>query len=137
MAEPSGLLFDKPVKMLIVVAQSGLDRLAPAQEAARAAGAEVEVVEVPGVLDVPVAIAFAERLADFDGYIALSGGNDRDEVLHVAWHAVSLLGLDGACIGNGLGKSGNDGKAAAIAALHLVAISRKWAAQTKVIGFRA
>ena len=63
--------------------------------------------------------------------------------------AISLLGLQGACIGNGIltvenleqaqvraGKADKGGGAAA-AALHLVALSRKWARQTKGIGFLA
>jgi 6,7-dimethyl-8-ribityllumazine synthase len=65
--------------------------------------------------------------------------------------AISLLGLQGACIGNGIltvenraqaevradPAGQNKGGGAAAAALHLIALSRKWAGQTKGIGFRA
>jgi 6,7-dimethyl-8-ribityllumazine synthase len=54
-----------------------------------------------------------------------------------AWRGLSLMGLQGACIGNGVGDGCSDGRDPTEAALHLVAISRKWAAQTKGIGFRA
>ena len=65
--------------------------------------------------------------------------------------AISLMGLQGACIGNGIltvenraqaevradPAGQNKGGGAAAAALHLVALSRKWAGKTKGIGFRA
>ncbi len=34
-------------------------------------GAEVEVASVPGALEIPPAIALAEKWGDFDGYVAL------------------------------------------------------------------
>lgn len=153
-------VFDKPVKLLIVVApwyKDIADQLvAGATATALACGATVEVLEVPGALEVPVAIAMAQRLAEFDGYVAL-GCVIRGETTHYdtvcndSSRAISLLGLQGACIGNGIltvenrdqamvraEVAGQDkGGAAAAAALHLVAISRKWAGTTKGIGFRA
>jgi 6,7-dimethyl-8-ribityllumazine synthase len=119
-------------------------------------GAEVELVEVPGALEVPSAIAMAERLAEFDGYVAL-GCVIRGETTHYdtvcndSSRAISLLGLQGACIGNGIltvenraqaevradPAGQNKGGGAAAAALHLVALSRKWAGASKGIGFRA
>jgi 6,7-dimethyl-8-ribityllumazine synthase len=151
--------FDKPVKLLIVVAPYYRDiadnLIAGAKAVAGKVGAEVEVVEVPGALEVPTAIAMAERLAAFDGYVAL-GCVIRGETTHYdtvcndSSRAISLLGLQGACIGNGIltvenrtqaevraDPAGQDkGGGAAAAALHLVALSRKWAGASKGIGFR-
>lgn len=153
-------VFDKPVKLLIVVAPYYKDiadnLVAGAKAKAAACGAEVEVVEVPGALEVPTAIAMAERQAKYDGYVAL-GCVIRGETTHYdtvcndSSRAISLLGLQGACIGNGIltvenraqaevraDPNGQDkGGGAAAAALHLIALSRKWAGQTKGIGFRA
>jgi 6,7-dimethyl-8-ribityllumazine synthase len=153
-------VFDKPVKLLIVVAPYYRDiadnLIAGAKAMAASVGAEVEVVEVPGALEVPTAIAMAERLAEFDGYVAL-GCVIRGETTHYdtvcndSSRAISLLGLQGACIGNGIltvenrtqaevradPAAQNKGGGAAAAALHLVALSRKWAGASKGIGFRA
>lgn len=152
--------FDKPVKLLIVVAPYyraiADDLIAGAQGVAAACGAEVDLVEVPGALEVPTAIAMAERLAKYDGYVAL-GCIIRGETTHYdtvcndSSRALSLLGLQGACIGNGIltvenmaqaqvradVAGQNKGGGAAAAALHLIALSRTWAATTKGIGFRA
>ena len=153
-------VFDKPVKLLIVVAPYYKDitdqMVAGATARALACGATVEVLEVPGALEVPTAIAMAERMGDFDGYVAL-GCVIRGETTHYdtvcndSSRAISLLGLQGACIGNGILTVENREQAlvraevagpdkggwAAVAALHLVAVSRKWAGTTKGIGFRA
>jgi len=152
--------FDKPVKLLIVVAPYYKDiadnLVAGARAVGAACGAEVELVEVPGALEVPSAIAMAERLADYDGYVAL-GCVIRGETTHYdtvcndSSRAISLLGLQGACIGNGIltvenraqaevradPAGQNKGGGAAAAALHLIALSRKWAGKSKGIGFRA
>ena len=151
--------FDKPVKLLIVVAPYYRDiadnLIAGARATAAKASAEVELVEVPGALEVPTAIAMAERLAKYDGYVAL-GCIIRGETTHYdtvcndSSRALSLLGLQGACIGNGIltvenkpqaevraDPAGQDkGGGAAAAALHLIALARKWAGGTKGIGFR-
>ena len=152
--------FDKPVRLLIVVAPYYRDiadqLIAGAKAIAADCGAECELVEVPGALEVPTAIAMAERQANFDGYVAL-GCIIRGETTHYdtvcndSSRALSLLGLQGACIGNGILTVENRGQAevraeaagqnkgggAAAAALHLVALSRRGAGQTKGIGFRA
>lgn len=153
-------VFDKPVRLLVVVAPYYKDiadnLVAGARAVAAQCGAEVEVVEVPGALEVPTAIAMAERLAKYDGYVAL-GCVIRGETTHYdtvcndSSRAISLLGLQGACIGNGIltvenraqaevradPAGQNKGGGAAAAALHLIALSRNWAGQTKGIGFRA
>ncbi len=152
--------FDKPVKLLIVVAPYYRDiadnLVAGAKAKAAAVGAEVEVLEVPGALEIPPAIAMAERLAEFDGYVAL-GCIIRGETTHYdtvcndSSRGLMMLGLGGSCIGNGILTVENrdqavvranpadqdKGGGAALAALHLIAISRRWAGQTKGIGFRA
>ncbi|NGQ91011.1 6,7-dimethyl-8-ribityllumazine synthase [Rhodobacter sp. HX-7-19] len=153
-------VFDRPVRLLVVVAPYYKDiadnLVAGARAVAAQCGADVEVVEVPGALEVPTAIAMAERLAKYDGYVAL-GCVIRGETTHYdtvcndSSRAISLLGLQGACIGNGIltvenraqaevradPAGQNKGGGAAAAALHLIALSRNWAGQTKGIGFRA
>ena len=152
--------FDKPVKLLIVVAPYYRDiadnLVAGATAKAAAVGAEVEVLDVPGALEIPAAIAMAGRLAAFDGFVAL-GCIIRGETTHYdtvcndSSRGLMMLGLGGSCIGNGIltvenrdqavvraDPAGQDkGGGAALAALHLIAIARKWAGQTKGIGFRA
>jgi len=152
--------FEKPVKLLIVVAPYYRDiadnLVAGAKAKAASVGAEVEVLEVPGALEIPAAIAMAGRLAAFDGFFAL-GCIIRGETTHYdtvcndSSRGLMMLGLGGSCIGNGIltvenrdqavvraDPAGQDkGGGAALAALHLIAIARKWAGQTKGIGFRA
>jgi len=152
-------VFDKPVKLLIVVAPYYRDiansLISGAQGVAAACGATTELVEVPGALEVPTAIAMAERQANFDGYVAL-GCIIRGETTHYdtvcndSSRALSLLGLQGTCIGNGILTVENRGQAevradvagpnkgggAAAAALHLIALSRRWSSTRKGIGFR-
>ena len=149
--------FDRPVKVLIVVApyyrDIADDLVAGARRVLDGAGASHELVEVPGALEIPTAIRIAQRTANFDGFLAL-GCVIRGETTHYETVAndssrgLTLLGLDGCCIGNGIltvenheqaavraGEQDKGGGAAA-AALHLVALSRKWAGAPKGIGFR-
>ena len=151
--------FDKAPRVLIVVAPyhravaDGL--LAGARATLDAAGAEHETVAVPGALEVPVAIRIAARQGDWDGFVAL-GCVIRGETTHYdtvcndSSRALMLLGLDGACIGNGIltvetpkqaavraDPDGQDkGGGAAAAALHLIALTRRMGRRGRDVGFR-
>ena len=118
------------------------------------AGATYEVIDVPGALEIPTAIGIAERMSNFDGYVAL-GCVVRGETTHYetvcndSSRALQLLGLQGLCIGNGIltvenrkqaevradPADQNKGGGAAAAALHLIAIARKWGRADKGVGF--
>ncbi|AZQ66809.1 6,7-dimethyl-8-ribityllumazine synthase [Silicimonas algicola] len=141
--------FDAPVRVLIVVApyykDIADDLVTGARATLDAAGAEAEVIEVPGALEVPAAIGIA-RAGGFDGFVAL-GCVIRGETTHYdtvcndSSRALTLLGLEGACIGNGIltvetydqaavradPAGQNKGGGAAAAALHLVALTRRFA----------
>ncbi|MDF1802692.1 6,7-dimethyl-8-ribityllumazine synthase [Thalassovita sp.] len=150
--------FEKPVKILIVVSPYYKDladnMISGAQAEIEAAGGTWDLIEVPGALEIPTAIGIAERMSNFDGYVAL-GCVIRGETTHYetvcndSSRAIQLLGLQGLCIGNGIltvenrkqaevradPADQNKGGGAAAAALHLVALSRKWGAQRKGVGF--
>jgi len=154
LARPS---FDDPVKLLIVVAPYYKDiadqLVAGAQAEIEAAGGSWELIEVPGALEVPTAIGIADRASNFDGYVAL-GCVIRGETTHYetvcndSSRAITLLGLQGLCIGNGIltvenraqaeARAGdqNKGGGAAAAALHLIALARNWRGAKGGIGFR-
>ena len=150
--------FDKPVKLLVVVAPFYRDiadnLIAGARAEIEAAGGTCEVTEVPGALEIPTAITLAARLSNFDGYVAL-GCVIRGETTHYetvcndSSRGITLLGLQGLCIGNGIltvenraqaearadPAQMNKGAGAAAAALHLIALARKWGGQRKGVGF--
>ncbi len=150
--------FDKPVKALIVVAPYYKDvadqLIAGARAEIEACGGWHETVEVPGALEVPTAIGIAERLSNFDAYVAL-GCVVRGETTHYetvcndSSRGLTLLGLQGLCIGNGIltvetleqarvraeAAGQNKGGGAAAAALHLLALARKWGGSRKGVGF--
>ncbi|MBL4812960.1 MAG: 6,7-dimethyl-8-ribityllumazine synthase [Rhodobacteraceae bacterium] len=150
--------FDKPAKFLIVQSpyynEIAAEQLAGAKAALEQAGATYEVVAVPGALEIPTAIGIAGRMANFDGYVAL-GCVIRGETTHYetvcndSSRALTMLGLQGYCIGNGIltvetvaqaqvradTAGQNKGGGAAVAAMHLVALSRRWGRAEKPMGF--
>ncbi len=152
--------FGTPVKVLIVVApyykDIADDLVAGAMAELEKAGATGEVVEVPGALEVPTAIRIAADHGDYDGFVAL-GCVIRGETTHYdtvcndSSRALQLLGLEGACIGNGIltvenhaqaavranPAEQNKGGGAAAAALHLIALTRRFAGHEASVGFKA
>src|SRR6056297_3598074 len=150
--------FERPVKLLIVVAPFYRDiadnLIAGAVAEIEATGGTHEIAEVPGALELPTAIGIAERMSNFDGYVAL-GCVIRGETTHYetvcndSSRGLTLLGLQGLCIGNGIltvenraqaevradPQQMNKGAGAAAAALHLIALSRKWGGSRKGVGF--
>ena len=152
--------FDEGPRLLLVVAPFYRDiadmMIAGARAEIEAAGGSHELIEVPGALEVPTAIGMAARMTDdYDGYVAL-GCVIRGETTHYetvcndSSRALQLLGLQGLCIGNGILTVENHGQAvvradpgdqnkgggAAAAALHLIALARKWGDRSKGIGFK-
>lgn len=151
--------FDRSVKLLIVVSPYYKDiadnMVSGAIAEIEACGGTYEIAEVPGALEIPTAIGIAERMSNFDGYVAL-GCVIRGETTHYdtvcndSSRAIQMLGLQGLCIGNGIltvenrkqaevradPKDQNKGGGAAAAALHLIALSRKWGNPHKGVGFR-
>lgn len=151
--------FERPVKLLIVVAPFYRDiadgLIAGATAEIETVGATHDIVEVPGALEIPTAIGIAERLGNFDGYVAL-GCVIRGETTHYetvcadSSRGITLLGLQGLCIGNGIltvenmeqaearanPAKMNKGAGAAAAALHLVSLSRTWGGARKGVGFK-
>ncbi|HSF94891.1 MAG TPA: 6,7-dimethyl-8-ribityllumazine synthase [Thermohalobaculum sp.] len=122
------------------------DLIAGARAVLDAAGAVHELVEVPGALEVPVAIRLAAASGAFEGYVAL-GCIIRGETTHYdtvcndSSRGLMLLGIErGLAIGNGILTCENmaqaavradpsemdKGGGAAAAALHLVALARRF-----------
>ncbi len=151
--------FEQAPKLLIVVAPYYKDiadaLVTGARAEIEAAGGSHETIEVPGALEVPTAIGQAFRMSNFDGFVAL-GCVIRGETTHYetvcndSSRALTLLGLQGACIGNGIltvenraqaevraAVAGqNKGGGAAAAALHLIALARRWSGPRRPVGFQ-
>jgi 6,7-dimethyl-8-ribityllumazine synthase len=147
-----------PARVLLVVSPYYRDVADQLLEGARreveAWSATHETVEVPGALEIPSAIGIAARLGEFQAFVAL-GCIVRGETSHYdtvaaeSAHGLTLLGLQGQCIGNGIltvetldqarvraDSTGQDkGGGAAAAALHLLALSRRFARKEKGVGF--
>ena len=103
--------FDEAPKIAIVVAPYYKDiadnLIAGAKGVIEQVGGRYEVIEVPGALEVPTAIGIAARMGEFDGFVAL-GCVIRGETTHYdtvcndSSRGITLLGLQGLCIGNGI-----------------------------------
>ncbi|MBF9060668.1 6,7-dimethyl-8-ribityllumazine synthase [Rhodobacterales bacterium HKCCSP123] len=151
--------FDKPVKVAIVIATYytaiAEAQLAAAKGVLEQAGATHEVIEVPGSLEIPTAIGIAHRLSNFDGYVALGcvirgATSHYDVVVNESSRALTMLGLQGVCVGNGIITVENRAQAeeradaarlntaggAAVAALHLIALTRRFGQPKGGVGFK-
>lgn len=142
---------DPSPRLLLVVAPYyraiADDLVAGAVATLEKAGATHDRIEVPGALEIPPAIRLASRAQRYDGYVAI-GCVIRGETTHYetvcndSSRGLMLLGLDGLCIGNGIltcettdqarvraAPSDQDkGGGAAAAALHLIALARRFRA---------
>ena len=151
--------FDRPVKVAIVIAPYytavAEAQLAAAKAVLERAGATHETIEVPGSLEIPTAIGIAHRLSNFDGYVALGcvirGATSHDDVVvNESARALTMLGLQGVCIGNGIitvetreqaeeradANRLNTAGGAAEAALHLIALTRRFGKPKGGVGFK-
>jgi len=120
--------------------------IAGARAALDEAGAKHELIEVPGALEIPVAIRLAAEGGAWEGYVAL-GCVIRGETTHYetvcndSSRGLMLLGVErGLAIGNGIltcetmaqaevradPAAMDKGGGAAAAALHLVALARRF-----------
>ncbi|MBO9517448.1 MAG: 6,7-dimethyl-8-ribityllumazine synthase [Porphyrobacter sp.] len=120
--------------------------IAGAREALENAGHQVEVLTVPGALEVPGAIASAAESGRYEGFVAL-GVVIRGETYHFeivageSARGIMALTMDGLAVGNGILTVENEAQAivradpaqlnkgagAAEAALALLAIREKFA----------
>ena len=81
--------------------------IAGAREALETAGHEVDVVTVPGALEIPAAIALADEAGTYDGYVAI-GVVIRGETYHFeivageSARGIMAMTMDGVAIGNGI-----------------------------------
>ncbi len=119
--------------------------VAGARAALKAAGHQVEVITVPGALEIPGAIALADQAQLYDGYVAI-GVVIRGETYHFeivageSARGLMALTMDGVAIGNGILTVENEAQAlvradpkqkdkggeAARAALALLALREKF-----------
>ena len=78
-----------------------------ARAALKAAGHKVEVITVPGALEIPGAIALAEASGQYEGFVAI-GVVIRGETYHFeivageSARGIMALTMDGFAIGNGI-----------------------------------
>ena len=81
--------------------------VAGAKAALKSAGHEVEVITVPGALEIPGAIALADQSDMYDGYVAI-GVVIRGDTYHFeivageSARGIMALTMDGVAIGNGI-----------------------------------
>ncbi|MFW2350610.1 6,7-dimethyl-8-ribityllumazine synthase [Qipengyuania sp.] len=121
--------------------------VAGARAALEAGGHEVEVLTVPGALEVPGAIALASESGRYDGYVGI-GVVIRGETYHFeivageSARGIMALTMDGMAIGNGILTVENEEQAlvradpeqkdkggeAAQAAMALLALQQRFAA---------
>ena len=120
--------------------------IAGARAALKTAGHQIEVITVPGALEIPGAIALADEGGGYDGYVAI-GVVIRGETYHFeivageSARGIMALTMDGVAIGNGILTVENEQQAlvradpaqkdkggeAAKAAMALLALKEKFA----------
>jgi 6,7-dimethyl-8-ribityllumazine synthase len=120
--------------------------IAGAKTTLKKAGHEVEVITVPGALEIPGTIAMAAESQGYDGFVAI-GVVIRGETYHFeivageSARAIMALTMDGIAIGNGIltveneeqaivradPKQKDKGGEAAVAAMRLLELSEKFA----------
>ena len=145
----------KTLKILLAVAgaEAAVNAALVAGARARlaAAGAEVEEIALARVMDLPQALALAEAMQDFDGYVSLGAVIGAPHLWADVSRALTGLGMGGGLNGNGLvladsaeaalvaadPKGAEAGGAAAASVLGLIALADGWKNRTKGIGFRA
>ena len=129
-------------------------QLAAARGVLDEAGAEHETIEVPGSLEIAPAIGIANRLCEFDGFVALGcvirgATSHYDVVVNESARGITMLTLTGVPVGNGIITVENLDQAeeradaarlntaggAAEAALHLIALARRMKKAPKGVGF--
>ena len=154
MAGPSttareAISFVRPPHIMIVEARfyAHLNDLliAGARSALEAAGHSVEVITVPGALEIPGAIALAAESGRYDGFVGI-GVVIRGETYHFeivageSARGIMALTMDGIAVGNGIltveneaqaivradPEQLNKGAAAADAAMALLAVQEKF-----------
>jgi 6,7-dimethyl-8-ribityllumazine synthase len=113
---------DEQLRILIVESRYyehiAAELLKGARAALEAAGCDVEVLTVPGALEIPAAISIALNEGEYDGFVAL-GCVIRGETTHYdivageSARAIMDLNLEGACIGNGILTVENEAQALA------------------------
>ena len=116
-----------------------------ARAALKAAGHKVEVITVPGALEIPGAISLAEASGQYEGFVAI-GVVIRGETYHFeivageSARGIMALTMDGFAVGNGIltveneqqalvradPKQKNKGGEAAQAAMALLALKEKF-----------
>jgi 6,7-dimethyl-8-ribityllumazine synthase len=90
--------------------------LAGARAAIEDAGYAHETITVPGALEIPAAIAFADSSGGYDGYVAI-GVVIRGETYHFeivageSARGLMALSMDGLAIGNGILTTENEAQA--------------------------
>jgi len=119
--------------------------VAGAKAALKAKGHEVEVITVPGALEIPGTISMAAEAQIYDGFVAI-GVVIRGETYHFeivageSARGIMALTMDGIAIGNGIltvenedqaivradPKQKDKGREAAIAAMALLALQNKF-----------
>jgi len=150
--------FTDPPRLLLVVAPfvKSITDLLVSGACARIQhiGGTGSTIEVPGALEIAPAIRFAANTDKFDGFVAL-GCVMRGDTTHYetvcqeSARGLTLLGLSGLCIGNGIltvenmeqavvradPEQQDKGGGAVAAAMHLVALSRKFGSSAGSVGF--